>query len=70
MDDGYMIGPKEVVFRVLAEFAKGIREECGLELNVSKCRIYSKAKGACEEARRTGCIPAELTHIQEGTFVN
>ncbi len=39
MGDGYMIGPKEVVFRVLAEFAKGIREEYGCELNVSKCRM-------------------------------
>ena len=36
-DDGYMIGPKEVVFNVLAEFAAGIKVDCGCELNVHKC---------------------------------
>ncbi len=70
MDDGYMIGPKEVVFQVLANFVKCIREECGCDLNVSKCKMYNEAKGTCEEARRAGCIPAVLSHIQEGTFVN
>ncbi len=41
MDDGYMIGPKEVVFEVLASFAYGIKEECGCELNVAKCKMFS-----------------------------
>ena len=26
IDDGYMVGPKEVIFQYLAEFVKGIRE--------------------------------------------
>ena len=27
MDDGYMIGPPEEVFKVLAEFAAGVKED-------------------------------------------
>ena len=27
MDDGYMIGPKEVVFEIRTEFAEALREE-------------------------------------------
>ena len=27
MDDGYLIGPKAVIFAVLAEFAEGIRQD-------------------------------------------
>jgi len=26
MDEGYVVGPREMVFRMLAEFAKGIKE--------------------------------------------
>ena len=29
MDDGYMVGPKEVVFEVLVEFAKALEEKHG-----------------------------------------
>ncbi len=63
MDDGYMIGPKEVVFEVLGSFAKGMKEECGCDLNVAKCKMYNKKEGACEEARRAGCIPDDLSHL-------
>jgi len=70
MDDGYMIGPPEVVFKVLAEFAAGIREDYGCELNVSKCKMYSKEAGACEAARKAGHIPEELQHLQEGVHVS
>ena len=69
MDDGYLVGPPEVVFRVLAEFAASLREESGCELNLSKCKMYSEDKGACEKARREGHIPEELQHLQEGTYV-
>ena len=37
MDDGYMIGPKEIVFHVLEDFAQTIREEHGCKLNTRKC---------------------------------
>jgi hypothetical protein len=70
MDDGYMIGPPEVVFRVLAEFAAGIKEDCGCELNVNKCQMYSKEEGVCEEARRAGHIPEGFMHLREGVHVN
>jgi hypothetical protein len=66
MDDGYMIGPPELVFRVLAEFAVEIKEDCGCELNVSKCKLYSNEEGACEAARRAGYISEELLHLREG----
>ena len=70
MDDGYMIGPPDLVFRVLAEFTVGIKEDCGCELNVGKCKMYNNEEGACEAARRAGYIPKELQHLQEGTHVN
>ncbi len=70
MDVGYMIGPREVVIEVLASFAKGIKEECGCDLNMAKYKMYNKGEGACEEARRVGCIPGELSHLHEGTHVN
>ena len=52
MDDGYMIGPPEEVFKVLAEFAAGINEDCGCELNIKKCKMFSNEEGACEATRR------------------
>jgi len=69
MDDGYMIEPPEVVFEVLAEFVAGVKEDCGCELNISKCKMYIKEEGVCEAARRTGLIPEELMHLQEGVHV-
>jgi hypothetical protein len=65
MDDGYMIGPPEVVFQVLAEFAVGIKENCGCELNFKKCKMYNKDEGACEAARRAGHIPETMQHLND-----
>ena len=70
MDDGYMNGPPELVFIVLAEFAAGIKEDCGCELNVKKCKMCINEEGACEAARRAEYIPEELLHLQEGVHVN
>ena len=70
MDDGYMIAPPELVFRVMAEFAAEIKEDCGCELNVSKCKMFNSEEGACEAARRAGYNPEELLHLQEGVHVN
>ncbi len=69
MDDGYLIGPPEVVFKVLAKFAKSLKEESGCELNMNKCKMYNEEEGACARARRDGHIPEELLHLQEGTYV-
>jgi hypothetical protein len=63
MDDGYTMGPMEVVFQVLEEFAVGIREEHGCHLNARKCKMYSMEEDRCEEARREGHILESLQHI-------
>jgi hypothetical protein len=39
MDDGYKVGPPEVVFKVPADFAVGLKTECGCELDMSKFRV-------------------------------
>jgi hypothetical protein len=44
------------LFKVLAEFAEGLKNKCGCELNLSKCKMYSVEGGACERARRRGHI--------------
>ncbi len=63
MDDGYLIGPKEIIFTVLAEFATGLERDHGCALNTRKCKMFSRTEGACEAARREGYIPAEVEHI-------
>ena len=45
MDDGYLIGPKEVIFEVLAEIAEGIRRDHGCALNTRKCKMYIQSDG-------------------------
>ena len=70
MDDGYLIGPKEVIFVVLTEFAEGIQRGHGCALNTRKCKMYSKTKGVCEATRREGYVPVKIEHIEEGTYVN
>jgi hypothetical protein len=47
MDDGYMIGPKEVVFEVLSEFAMAIEGKQGCKLNAKKCNMYSINEDMC-----------------------
>jgi hypothetical protein len=63
MDNGYMIGPHELVFQVLAEFVRGIKEDCGCDLNVAKCKMYILEEGTCAAARMAGYIPEELQHL-------
>jgi hypothetical protein len=69
MDDGYMMGPKEVVLQVLEEFAVRIREDHGYELNTRKCKMYNIEDDICNEANREGHIPESLQHIEEGIYV-
>ena len=40
-DDGYAIGPAEVVFPAVVYFREAIRESCGLTLRLSKCLVYT-----------------------------
>ena len=45
MDDGYMIGLKEVVFEVLSEFAKAIEEKTRLQV---KCEEMQDVQHQCK----------------------
>ena len=36
MDDGYLVGPPEIVFEVLAEFTRDLGKDSGCELNINK----------------------------------
>jgi hypothetical protein len=69
MDDGYLIGQKEIIFEVLAEFAEGFERDHGCSLNTRKCKMYIRTNEACEAARREGYILAAVEHIQEGSYV-
>ena len=60
MDDGYMMGPMEVVFQVLEEFATGIKEDHECESNTRKCKMRIMEAKRCMEARRDGHIPQSM----------
>jgi hypothetical protein len=70
IDDGYMVGPPAVVFKVLADFAASMKTECGCELNMNKCKMFSLDDGAYARVTREGHIPEEFRHLQEETYVN
>jgi hypothetical protein len=40
-DDGYLVGLREVIFKVLEEFANGIREGTRCELVAKKCKMFN-----------------------------
>ena len=40
-DDGYLIGPADVVFHALDQFAAKVREKCLLHLQVSKTEVFT-----------------------------
>ena len=65
-----MVGPKEVVFEVLAEFAKALKDEHDCTLNTRKCKMYSINEGVCQRAMEEGWIPTDLEHLQEETMVD
>jgi len=70
MDDGYVMGPMEVVFQVLEEFSVGNTEDHGCPLNARMCKMYIMEEGKCEEGRMEGHIPESLQHVHEGIYVN
>ena len=70
MDDGYMVGPRDLIFKVLVEFAKGIREEIGCELVARKCRMYIMDAGAWQECIERNLIPEEMSLMDECIYVN
>lgn len=42
-DDGYFLGPKEVVFQALNEFSMEVHRSCGLVLQVTKSEVYNSS---------------------------
>ena len=59
LDGRYIVGPKEVVFEVLAKFAKALRVEQGCRLNTRKRKMYNINEGVCQQAKEQGWIPTE-----------
>ena len=61
-DDGYAIGPPEVVFPAIDKFASEVKEKHGLTLQVNKTKIY----------HRLGIIPqnASLDMSRAGELIN
>ena len=41
MDDGYVVGPSEVVFPAVERFERGLLERCGLVLQRAKTEVFS-----------------------------
>jgi hypothetical protein len=41
-DDGYINGEIKACLLILAELKQAFKEDCGLELQLSKCKLYIK----------------------------
>ena len=41
MDDLFPVGPADLVFAALLEFERDVRENCGMELQWDKCKVFS-----------------------------
>ena len=65
MDDGYMVGPKELIFDVLEQFVSGVKEDTECGLKVRKCKMYIINPGEYREARRTGLILEDMKHLEK-----
>ena len=40
-DDGYLVGPRGIIFQALDSFATKVREKCLLHLQVAKTEVFS-----------------------------
>jgi hypothetical protein len=70
MDDGYMVGPREVVFKVLAEFAEGIKQRTGCKRVPKKCKMYNLDPTTWHDCKHKNLIPEEPMLMEEGIYVN
>ena len=50
----------------MEEFAAGIKDKHGCELNTRKRNMYSIEEDRCKEAKREGDIPDNLQHVEKG----
>ena len=62
MDDGYCVGPAELVFAAILRFETDIKEQCGLDLQHTKCEVFSWSGQMPDD-----CVPG---FILAGTTVN
>jgi len=74
MDDGYMIGPPEGVFKVMAEIGAGIKEDCGCEMNIKSARCSAtrrerarQREGRVTSRRRCSIFKKKCTLMNPGT---
>jgi hypothetical protein len=68
MDDGYFVGPRKVVFEVLAEFEKGAREGTGCELVSHKCTVYRMDENGWDDCQRRGIISGRNKRNSRGNI--
>ncbi len=66
MDDGYFVGPRDIVFTILRDFADRIREETGGHLVPSKCKSYNPDFTATTDIGERSLLPEKLGDITEG----
>ena len=52
MDDGYLAGPPDVVFRVAHQLAQRIFTRCCVKLNLEKCQAWSPCANVVSDALR------------------
>ena len=62
MDDGYAVGPAEVVFQAVERFAQRVEEHLGLTMQPTKSRCFSRAHDleACGHRRCAGVPVGQL----------
>ena len=65
-DLGYLVGPSEVIFKVLKRFANEIREGAGCEPVAGKCKMFSLDEGAWKDCMARDLISDGLQAIEEG----
>jgi hypothetical protein len=69
MHDGYMVGPRDEIFKTLEEFANGVEQETGCQFVPKKCKLFSPDEMAWDDVKRRNLIPESLRHMQGGIFV-
>ena len=67
--DGYVLGPREIIFIVLEEFA-GVEGETGCQLVPKKYKFFIPNEGVLEDTTHRHLIPESLRHMQEGIHIN
>jgi len=70
MNACYIVGPMDVIFVVLAEFAERVERDTWCQLVPENFKFYSMDSTTWEDINNRELIPEGLKHMQEGIFVN